>query len=858
MTKITVAKNAGFCSGVESAFSLALSLAKKGERVFTFGNLIHNSVGVSRLLDVGVGVKNSVDEVETGDTIILRTHGTSDEVVDKLKQKGATVVDATCPFVKKIHKTVKEYYEKGYRILIAGESEHAEVKGINSFANGEAVIFSEQLPPILDSEKYCLVFQTTFSVKKCEKIIEKVENLSKDRHKTVVYFKTICYTTKGRQEEVERLSKESDAVVVVGSRKSANTNRLYSIAKTFNSHVYFVEKSDDISFDIKQFFSIAIVSGASTPKWLLEEVVSSMSETQNDKAVEVQVAANETEMQKEATSSDKTKVETIEETFSMEDIINDNSAMGFTSYTPGKRVKGTVIGADEAGIRVALGGKKDGFIAKEDATLDNSYNPEDYNLDDEIEAIIVSQDREKVQLSKKEVDQRKLENEEAEQKLSQEVFELTMTEVVKGGLRGRMGGYTVFVPASHIKIGYVNNLDDYKGKKLRLMILPPKTEEGEEDRANKPKKKSRYIFASQRMVLEKEKKEREDAFWNSIHVHDIVVGKVKRFTSIGAFVNVKGYDCLCHISEISWNTISDPSTILTLNESYDFVVLKMDRESGKISLGYKQLQKKPYELAAEKYPVGTIVEGKVARIKSYGAFVQIEEGVDGLVHVSQIAHTWVKDANEVFQVGQPVTAKIISFEDNRITLSIKELLPPPEETAVASEDGEELEQKTSTIKRPSRVKKFEEALANSEARQRGERRSRRPDSNSNEPKEWISNSGSATLGDLFKGLDLKFDDDNAADKKETKAKAKVETVEEKAEEKVEAKALVKKATKKAAEKIEESKEETKEEAVEKKTTKKSTKKADAEKTEEAEVKAETKKAAKAEVKAEVKEEPKAE
>ncbi|MDD4839062.1 MAG: 4-hydroxy-3-methylbut-2-enyl diphosphate reductase [Clostridia bacterium] len=814
MTKIVVAKNAGFCSGVESAYSRALSLAEKGGRVFTFGELIHNRFAVSYLEERGVRAINSVDEAQKGDTIIIRAHGVDDHIIEQLKDRGATVIDATCFFVKKIHNIVQEYFEKGYKILIAGESEHAEVKGINCHTNNTATIFSEKIPDILDGEKYCLVFQTTFSIEKYKIIIEEVEKISKDDHKTVVYFDTICYTTKGRQEEVSKLSSTSDAVVVVGSRNSANTTRLFNIANCKNPNVFFIEKSDDISFDIKQFCSIAIVSGASTPKWLLEEVVSSMSETQKDNVTEIQEVATDTEVKKEATSLGKTKAKT-NDTFSMEDIINDNSALGFTSYTPGKRVKGRVISADETGIRIALGGKKDGFISKDDATLDGSYNPENFKADDEIEAVILSQSRENVQLSKKEIDAKKLENEEAERLLAQDVFELVVTEVVKGGLRGKMGGYTVFVPASQIKIGYVHDLEEYKGKKLRLMVMPPKKEEGEAEanQDNKTQKKSRYIFASQRMVLEKEKKEREDSFWSSIHVHDIVIGKVKRFTAIGAFVNVKGYDCLCHISEISWNTISDPSAVLKLNESYDFVVLKMDRESGKISLGYKQLQKKPYELAAEKFPVGTVVTGKIARIKSYGAFVQIDDGVDGLVHVSQIAHNWVKDATEVFQVGQMVEAKIIGFDENRITLSIKELLPVPEETETSAEevqvkDGEE--KPVSTAKRPSRVKKFEETLANSESK-RGERRPRR-EANSNEPKEWISNAGSATLGDLFKGLDLNFDEKD--EKKEVKEEVAVEAVE------IVEKKVAKKTVKKAEEKVENNVEEVAEKPSAKKTTKK--------------------------------------
>lgn len=760
MAKIVLAQNAGFCSGVDTAYKKAESLAKSGENVFTFGSLIHNDEAISKLNSLGVKIAKSIDDVKAGDTVIIRTHGVSQEIFESLINKGAKVVDATCPFVKKIQNIVKEHADKGYQILIAGDRNHAEVVALNSYAQNKAIIFSDNLPKLYDDEKYCLVFQSTFSQKLCQNIIAEVEKLSKESHKTVVYFDTICYTTKSRQEEAEHLAAICDCVVVVGSKNSANSLRLVEIAKKHNSNVFFIEVADGLPFDIKQFKSIAVISGASTPKWLLEEVVFRMSETQKDIVAEAQSVTQETKVKKAATS-----LETKEKALTMEDIIDDKSALGFTNYTPGKRVKGKVISADDTGIRVALGGKKDGFIAKEDATIDGNYDSKNFKVGEDIEAQIVSQNKDAVILSKKEVDLKKIENEEAEKSLSQEVFELVMTEVVKGGLRAKMGAYTVFVPASQIKMGYVQNLEEYKGKKLKLTAMPPKDKGEDEAQEEGSKKKSRYIFASQRMVLEKEKKEREDAFWNSIHIHDIVEGKVKRFTPIGAFVNVKGYDCLCHISEISWNNISDPAEVLTINEKYDFVILKMDREAGKISLGYKQLQKKPYEIAADKYPVGTIVKGKIARIKSYGAFVQIEEGVDGLVHVSQIAHNWIKDANEVFKVGQEVEAKIIGFEGNRITLSIKELLPAPEIVETAKADEEEFVEKAPQ-KRPSRVKKFEESVAVSKTIERKPKKE-----TTSEPKEWITNSGSATLGDLLGNLGLKFDEEEPKPKKTKKVAA---------------------------------------------------------------------------------------
>lgn len=497
-----------------------------------------------------------------------------------------------------------------------------------------------------------------------------------------------------------------------------------------------------------------------------------MSETQKN-AVETA----ENEVKNEATLQEQEKEPT-----TMADLMKSANSVGYTNYKVGKRIKGKVISAGENGIFVAIGGKKDGFIDKSEASLDGNYNPADYKEGDEVQATILAVNKEYVSLSKKEVDAVRQEEAEAEKALAQGEFSLTMTEVVKGGLRGRLGQYTIFVPASQIRMGYVSNLEDYKGKTLRLTLMPPKEKEntvaeGEENAEateDKPQKKSRYLFASQRIILEREKKEKEDLFWNNIHVHDIVTGKVKRFTQFGAFVNVRGFDCLAHISELSWNKITDPSTVLTIGESYDFVVLKMDRETGKISLGYKQLQKKPYEVAAEKFPVGTVIKGKVERIFPYGAFVSIDDGVDGLVHVSQISHNWIKDANEALTVGQEVEAKIIGFDDNRITLSIKELLPAPEETNAQNDGQEEATDEEKAAKRSSRVKKFEQKVADGENKR--ERRGAKKES-SNEPKEWVSGSSSASLGDLFKNLNLNLEDEvveEAAPAKKTTRKKKVE------------------------------------------------------------------------------------
>lgn len=774
--EVVVAKNAGFCKGVRSAFDMAVELVEKYGKIYTLGELVHNELVTEYLQQKGAICLDVKDEgkLKEGDVVLIRAHGIAKELEQRLRDRGVKLFDATCPVVKRNQKIAEERRLAGDDIIIVGDEKHDEVIGVASYAGDNVRVIKDDEELKIGEKNTSILFQTTILPDKFAKIEENAKNFKKNNGNLVEIFNTICYTTKVKQDEARALAQKGGAVLVLGSHTSANTRRLYQVAKQVNPDTYFAESVSDALNQTKLFKdiqSVSIVAGASTPPWLIQEVTQLMSETQKN-AVETV----ETEVKNEATLQEQTNAEEKEPT-TMEDLLKSTTSVGYTNYKVGKRIKGEVISAGDNGIYVAIGGKKDGFIDKNEATLDGNYNPADFKEGDEVQATILAVNKEYVSLSKKDVDAIRQEEAEAEKALAQGEFSLTMTEVVKGGLRGRLGQYTIFVPASQIRMGYVSNLEDYKGKTLRLTLMPPKekestTAEGEEavQSEDKPQKKSRYLFASQRIILEREKKEKEDMFWDNIHVHDIVTGKVKRFTQFGAFVNVRGFDCLAHISELSWNKITDPSTVLTIGESYDFVVLKMDRETGKISLGYKQLQKKPYEVAAEKFPVGTVIKGKVERIFPYGAFVSIDDGVDGLVHVSQISHNWIKDANEALTVGQEVEAKIIGFDDNRITLSIKELLPAPEETQAA--DGQEdATDEEKAAKRSSRVKKFEQKLADGENKR--ERRGAKKEA-SNEPKEWVSGSSSATLGDLFKNLNLNLADEAEEPAKKTTRKKKVE------------------------------------------------------------------------------------
>lgn len=781
--EVKLASHAGFCSGVKNAVDMAISLAEKYGKIYTLGALVHNENVTDYLNRKGAVCLLEEDwkSLKKGDIALIRAHGVTKETEEDLKSRGVVIFDATCPVVKRNQNIAAERAQSGDEIIIVGDKKHDEVVGVASYAGHKCRVVADGEELKIGENPTSILFQTTILPEKFAKIEEFAKNFEKNHHNLVGIFNTICYTTKVKQDEARALAENSDAVLVLGSHTSANTRRLYEVAKEVNPNTFFAQDANEALNQtkfIKDIQSVSIVAGASTPPWLIQEVTRLMSETQKN-AVETV----ETEVKNEATLQEQPVAEEKEPT-TMADLLKSATSVGYTNYKVGKRIKGKVISAGDSGIYVAIGGKKDGFIDKSEASLDGNYNPADFKEGDEIQATILAVNKEYVSLSKKEVDAVRLEEEEAEKALAQGEFSLTMTEVVKGGLRGRLGQYTIFVPASQIRMGYVSNLEDYKGKTLRLTLMPPKEKEnteaeGEEtaQAEDKPQKKSRYLFASQRIILEREKKEKEDMFWNNIHVHDIVTGKVKRFTQFGAFVNVRGFDCLAHISELSWNKITDPSTVLTIGESYDFVVLKMDRETGKISLGYKQLQKKPYEVAAEKFPVGTVIKGKVERIFPYGAFVSIDDGVDGLVHVSQISHNWIKDANEALTVGQEVEAKIIGFDDNRITLSIKELLPAPEETAT-QETQEEATDEEKAAKRSSRVKKFEQKVADGENKR--ERRGAKKES-SNEPKEWVSGSSSATLGDLFKNLNLNLADEASEEEAPAKKTTRKKKVEEPAE-----------------------------------------------------------------------------
>ncbi len=742
----------GFCEGVKRAVNTAKSSVNNGNKAFCLHPLIHNSVVVKNLEENNVFTINDYSEIGENDVVLISAHGCSPEVKQDLEAKYNKVIDATCKFVQIIHDKVADYYDNGYGIIIIGDANHAEVLGVRGCVDRCQVITKLEEIDFDVAERFFVVVQTTFPTDLYKEIAKKITEKAKKLLKTVEFFDSICYTTIKRQNEAKIIAHNSDIVLVIGDKSSSNCKKLLEISSLWCSNVFLIENISDLkSVNIyKNNAKLGIISSASTPEELTMEVFNRMSELNTNDAI-VNDEVKVTEPVSEATAeSTKEAKESHKDFSSMEEAMKQHS-YNAKSYREGQRLKARVIKADSSGISVALEGatgKNDcGFIAKEEAELDGSYDPSNYNVDDVLSVVIIPKDNNSkdktINLSKKAYDAIKADDEHVKKILAGEEFTLACTQEIKGGLLGKIGTYTIFVPASQIRIGFVKTLADYVNKPLRLKALPPK-EEIAEDGTKKPRNAKR-IVASQRIILESEKSAREEEFWAKVYEGAIVNGKVKRFTSFGAFVSLKFMDALVHNSDLSWSKkrITDPGEVLEINKNYDFLVLSVDRENGKISLGYKQLQKRPTEIAQEKYPVGAVVKGKVARIVKFGAFVELEPGIDGLVHISQINRGWIQNASEALKEGDEVEVKVMAYDSDRITLSIKELLPelPAEEPVV-----KEVEEKPA-----SRTANFNKRLEGQEKTEKKEKRQRKEKTeDSGEPREYVSYSSGVTLGDLFK------------------------------------------------------------------------------------------------------------
>ena len=638
--QVVFAKYGGFCSGVKRAVDTAMRI--EPENTYIYGEIIHNRDVVDEIEKRGIKTVNDLSEVPDGARLIIRSHGAGKAVFEECARRNIEAVDCTCAFVRRTQHIVKEKSAEGKTIVIVGERTHPEVIGITGWCeNGAHVISSEEDDfGFLEGKDCCVVAQTTFSEEKFEKIIK---NLRDKRGKTVEVFKTICYTTVSRQNEARKLAAECDAILVIGGLNSSNTGKLYDICKEHCENVFRLKNAEDCDYTkLKSFKKVGVVTGASTPNEQTQEVLLKMVMETADKATMEEVVANMDNQQK---------------------------------FKKGDIVKATISTADDQGVSVLLPMTKKEILLDKNEVDCETYDKEAFNSrkGDEIELMVV--DTKPVKLSQKRIKEAKEEEAMLEGIKEGQEFSITCTGSNKGGLTGQLGSYKVFVPAREIRSGYVKELDKYVGKKLRLKLLEINTEKGKEIVASQ-----RVIIEAEKAAREAEKAAKEAEFFANVHVDDIVEGKVERVTGFGAFVSVNGFDCLARISDISWGEIDSVTDVLEIGKTYQFKVLRLDPESKKAAIGYKQLQPHPWDLVGDKYVEGDVIHGKVVRIVPFGAFVEVEKGIDGLVHVSQISHEFLENPTTALTIGQEIDAKILRLnpEERKMTLSIKALLPRPE------------------------------------------------------------------------------------------------------------------------------------------------------------------------------------
>ena len=653
---VTVAKSAGFCFGVSRAVELVEKAAQSGKRVCTLGPIIHNRHQVERFEQMGVTVIDAPQQAEPGDTVIIRSHGVTQQVYRQLEQQGVEIIDATCPFVKRIHGIVSTAREEGRFPVIIGTRAHPEVEGIAGWCD-ECRIFEspEELenwaisPEVSPDLPICMVCQTTsteFLWKTCAKIAKK-------QFTNVKIFDTICKATESRQSEAADLSTKCQAMVVVGDTHSSNTGRLAMICREHCDRVVMVDNASELD---PEFFcgvaDVGITAGASTPAWIIKEVNKTMSEITNVEAVQ-------------------------EENFA------ELLEQSIKTLNTGDKVTGIVTGIGTTEVQIDLGTKHAGYIPYDEVSADPTVKPEDIlKVGDEIEVFVVRvNDQEGTcQLSKKKLDGMKIWDEMATYVEEKTTIEGVITEENKGGLVATVKGIRVFIPASQSGIAKGGDMAGQVGKTVQLKVT-------EVNRAR------RRVIGSIRAVTSEARKAAQEKIWSEITEGAKYHGVVKSLTSYGAFVDIGGVDGMVHVSELSWNRIKTPAEVVSVGDEIDVYVISFDAAKHKISLGYKTAEMNPWNQFMTNYNVGDVVDAKIVKLMTFGAFAEIIPGVDGLIHISQIADKRIGKPEDVLSEGQEVQVKItdVDAENKRISLSIRALLEQASEEAPA-EEAEETEE----------------------------------------------------------------------------------------------------------------------------------------------------------------------
>ncbi|MGE5329750.1 MAG: 30S ribosomal protein S1 [Deltaproteobacteria bacterium] len=695
---LKVACTAGFCFGVNRAVKMAEEAVNNynDKEIYSLGSIIHNKQVIDDFEKKGLKVIEDISGIKAGDVLIIRAHGVPENIYKMAQEKGLNLIDATCPFVKKIHGKVSQYLAKGYKTIIVGDKNHPEVIGIKGCNEDVVVVGEESEAKKLDLDgKICTVAQTTITKEKWDSICRIISEKAPECE----FFNTICNATEERQEEAKKIASEVDVMIVIGDPQSSNSRKLYDICKKYCERTYFIENADqlqNIDFKVQKsgvrshepengqnqavqgtrkrgngayleyvstaatevtqqcegyhHFKVGITAGASVPQHIIKEVVNIMSE--NDKL-------NGEEM-------------------SFAELFEGS----IKRIEPEEVLKGRVIRVSNSEVFVDLGYKADGIIPKEEFSDNQEEIPSDiYKAGDEIDVYVVKvNDGEgNVLLSRKRIEYLKGWDKIEEAYNNGELVKGIVTEIVKGGVIAIVTGIRVFIPASQFSDKPGTDLIQYIKKPVSIKVID----------FNRQKKK---VVGSHRAVLQKEREEAKKKCWETIQIGQTVKGNVKRLADFGAFVDIGGIDGLIHISEMSWGRIKHPSEVVKEGQEVEVRIIDIDKEKEKISLSYKKTLDDPWESGINNYQTGDTVKGKVVNMMPFGAFVEFAPGLTGLVHISQISNKRIGKPQEALSINQEVEAKIteIDTEKKKISLSIKELLPAIEiETKKSGNAGEQ-------------------------------------------------------------------------------------------------------------------------------------------------------------------------
>lgn len=665
--KITKAKTAGFCFGVNRAVNMVYELLDEGKKVCTLGPIIHNPQLVEELSSKGVRIVANPNEVNDGETLVIRSHGVGREVLEEAQKLNLNVADATCPFVAKIHKIVSQNSLSGAVTIIAGDENHQEVKGIIGHCYGQYFVVAsvDELTNLLQNNDFfvekdvILVSQTTFNAEIWEKIQKKLKKVCTNAK----IFDTICNATSLRQSEADKLSRLSDAVVVIGGKHSSNTAKLFDVCKENCDKTYHIETAEELSeIDLSGCLNVGVVAGASTPAGIIKEVIKTMSE--NLQSVEEQMEVKES-VQK-----------------SFEEMTDEEAfEASLSGLTGDQKVEGIVVAVNPSEITVDIGRGVTGYVLAEEYSSDPDVKlMDEVKVDDKLNLIIMKiNDQEgTAMLSKRRFDAIAGWDNIVAAKESGEIVTGYVKDIIKGGVVAYTNNIRVFIPASQATASRNDSLEDLKGKEVSFRII----EIG----------RGRRAVGSIRSVLREERKAQEEKIWESIAVGDRFTGTVKSLTNYGAFVDIGGVDGMIHVSELSWSRIKNPSEVVLVGDTVEVYVKAIDKEKKKISLGYKKEEENPWVIFQKNYDVNDVVKVTIVSMTTYGAFARIIPGIDGLIHISQIADKHIAKPQDELQIGQEVEAKIIAVDNDkkRVSLSIRALIQKEEEEAQDVEAADEV------------------------------------------------------------------------------------------------------------------------------------------------------------------------